>query len=159
MSGELMRLVECSVLVMLMSLACAKDASPPPSEPRGAPNWDGALTHAARYDGARRALVVDVTIGPGFHAYTAGETIGKPLQLDIAADSELAADGPTQYPKGVVKELTVGRSMIVEGRAELVATLRDPAPGKAAKATFRYQVCTDVACDRPRSVEVTARVP
>lgn len=125
------------------------------------PRWDTALTYSARVDGAQKALLVDVVIAPGFHAYTEGETVGKPLALELAADSAVAGAGPVVYPKGVAKDLPVGRSMIVEGRAQILAPLAlpDGSAGKSVTGTFRYQVCTDTACDRPRKVELAAAVP
>jgi hypothetical protein len=156
------RATSASALVIVMMLgACARDATPERNTTAAAPapEWDKALTYTARVDGARSALVVDVKVAAGFHAYTAGETIGKPMTLEIATDSEIAAAGPTAYPKGAVRDLSVGRSVIVEGRAELVAPLASPAAGKTAKGTFAYQVCTDTACDRPRSVPLSVTVP
>ena len=150
-----------ALAIAMMLGACARDATPErhATAPAPAPEWDKALTYTARVDGARSALVVDVKVATGFHAYTAGETIGKPMTLAVAPDSEIAAAGPTAYPKGAVKELSVGRSVIVEGSAELVAPLAAPAAGKTVKATFAYQVCTDTACDRPRSMPLSVTMP
>lgn len=125
------------------------------------PAWDTALKHTARVDGALKALVVEVDVAPGFHAYTAGETVGKPLAVEVAADSPIAAAGPVKYPQGIAKDLPVGRSMIVEGHAQIVAplALTEGSAGQAVMATFRYQVCTETACDRPRSLELALTAP
>ena len=135
----------------------AKRSRPRPTElmQPAQPNWGAAFKYAARWDSARESAVVDVTIAPGFHAYAEGETVGKPLALEPKPDSPLKLAGPVSMPKGVVKELPIGRSVIVEGSAEIVAPIADPAPGKALEATFRYQVCTPDACDRPRSVDLS----
>lgn len=166
MHTSLTHLVGLMSLVMLAATACRDDApSPNPSTTaltpklEQGPAWDTALTYGARYDAAQKALVVSVDIAPGFHAYTEGETIGKPLLLGIAADSEVALGGAIQYPKGVTKDLPVGRSVIVERHADIVAPLADPVAGKAVRASLRYQVCTETACDRPRTVTVAATVP
>lgn len=124
------------------------------------PDWKKAISHEVRFDAAKGEVVVDVKVEPGFHAYTTGETTGKPLKLTIADDSEYALKGEVQYPKGVEKDLPVGKSVIVEGEAQVTAAVEPKAEGaQAVKGTFRYQVCTDEACDRPRTApfEVAAR--
>lgn len=166
MHTSLTHLVGLTSLVMLTATACRDDTPAPnptstsltPKLDQG-PAWDTALTYGARYDAAQKALVVFVDIAPGFHAYTEGETIGKPLLLGIAADSEVTLGGAIQYPKGVTKDLPVGRSVIVERHADIVAPLADPVSGKTARGSLRYQVCTETACDRPRTVTVAATVP
>lgn len=117
------------------------------------PDFATAFKHTVRWDAAKSAVVVEVSLEPGYHAYTTGETTGKPLALEVAEDSDLVANGEVQYPKGTEKDLPIGKSVIVEGKAEVVAPLKakEGAAGKKAKGTFRYQVCTDKTCDRPRS--------
>lgn len=118
----------------------------------GMPDWQKAIAHEARYDAERKAVVVKVQIQPGFHAYTVGESVGKPLRLELAEDSAYVAAGDIVYPEGKAKELPIGRSVIVEGAAEVVAPIQPkPEAHGPAKGTFHYQVCTDEACDRPRS--------
>ncbi len=171
MRSELTQLV---VALALVTTACREEKQfervPPPekfarskvvAQLDDGPKWDTALTHTARVDVAQKALLVDVVIAPGFHAYTEGETVGKPLVVEVGADSEVTAAGPVQYPSGTVKDLPVGRSVIVEGRAQIVAplALTEASAGKSVKGTFRYQVCTDTACDRPRSVPLAVAAP
>ncbi len=119
-----------------------------------APDFTTAFKHAVRWDSGKSALVVDVSIAPGFHAYTTGETTGKPLLVEILADSDMVANGEVEYPKGVEKDLPIGKSVIVEGKAAITAPVKakDAASAsKKAKGTLRYQVCTEKTCDRPRT--------
>ena len=138
--------------------AAAPAAEAPPPAPVAAPkatgpDWAAAFKHTISADPAQSQVMVKVEIQPGFHAYTVGETVGKPLALEIADDSAYALDGEVQYPAGVTKDLPIGKSVIVEGQAEVRAKVKAKADAKGlAKGTFRYQVCTDEACDRPRNV-------
>lgn len=128
---------------------CSKAAEPPAPEPAAAQptiDWGSAFTHQVRFDPATAAVVVDVTVAPGFHAYTTGEQTGRPLKLEVTEGATL--DGPVLYPKGITKNLPVGRSVIVEGQAQVVGKVKD-ATG-AVKGRFHYQVCTAEICDRPR---------
>jgi len=121
------------------------------------PDWGSAFTAASRWDAGKKAVVVDVSVAPGFHAYTTGETVGKPLLLTVKPESALKV-AEVEYPKGTTKELSTGRSVIVEGKAEIVAIVSDPVAGKSVDATLRYQVCTPEACDRPRTVDLAVAV-
>lgn len=138
-------------LVLLLALACSKPPeTPPPAAPEG-PDWSKAFSHQVKWDAAQKAIVVDVAIAPGFHAYTVGETTGKPMLLQVQADGPWTL-GEVKYPEGLTKDLPVGRSVIVEGKATIVGPLAPKAePAAKIDGSFRYQVCTDQACDRPRT--------
>lgn len=143
-------------------LACNEPKTEPKTDPKpsGAmpakketPDWKAAFSHAVKYDAERKAVVVDVKIAPGYHAYTVGETIGRPMKVTVDESSPFALSGDVQYPKGVEKNLPIGKSVIVEGETEIVApvALKEGKQGDQVKGKFQYQVCTDEACDRPRS--------
>lgn len=143
-----------ALILCSAALGCSKSepAAPAAKANDALPDWKAAISHEVRFDAAAKAVVVDVKVQPGFHAYTTGETTGKPLKLTIAEDSEYALEGEVEYPKGVTKDLPVGRSVIVEGAAQVKATVKAKAEGaKTVRGGFRYQVCTDEACDRPRT--------
>lgn len=123
---------------------------------RPAPDWKRAFRHEVRYDAERQAIVIAIEVDEGYHVYTEGETIGKPLHVALAEDGPYEIDGSVRYPEGVTKDLPIGRSVIVEGEAEVVAPIRprneeDRGKPGSAEGRFRYQVCTDEACDRPRT--------
>lgn len=125
------------------------------------PDWANAFRHELRFDAEKKAVVVDVELKPGFHAYTVGETIGRPLRLEFAADSPYQPSGEIQYPEGETKDLPIGKSVIVHGKASIVApvTAKEGAAGGDARGKFQYQVCTEEACDRPRTVDFQVSVP
>jgi hypothetical protein len=153
-----------AVALWALALACRSEpattpaGSPAPAETPPAPDWRGAFEHTVRWDAERGAIVVAVHVDDGFHVYTTGETIGKPMQLALD-EGEVQLDGDVVYPRGVTKDLPIGRSVIVEGDAEVVATVQRPAAPATASGAFRYQVCTDRACDRPRTEPFTVDIP
>ncbi|MBK8012324.1 MAG: hypothetical protein IPK13_13325 [Deltaproteobacteria bacterium] len=176
--------IAASSAIALLGIRCldqnqtSTSSQNPPSAPVDAPqkqnanqhieevDWSKAFHHTVRYDASQSALIVDVALEPGFHAYTVGETIGRPLLLALKPDGAFVVSGDVQYPVGTTKVLPIGQSVIVEGSARVVAKLaRRPgaATGNQAEGTFRYQVCSETACDRPRTVpfaiEVTASDP
>lgn len=143
----------------------AKEALVMEAQPAGSagemPDWASAFRHEVRFDSERKAVVVDVELKPGFHAYTVGETIGRPLKLEFAADSAYQPAGEIQYPEGETKDLPIGKSVIVHGKAAIVAPVaaKEGVSGGDARGKFQYQVCTEEACDRPRTVEFAVGVP
>ncbi len=160
-------------LLFLASQLCAcpdarQEAPPPRGEPGVAevksppePDWQKAFEYQIQYDGTGKALVVDVKIAPGYHAYTVGETIGKPLNLTLDDTSAYTSAGEVKYPEGETKDLPIGRSVIVEGAARIVAPVqkKQGATDNHATGTFRWQVCTEDACDRPRTKPFSVDVP
>ena len=133
-----------------------------PTEAAGEmPDWAAAFKHEIRFDAEKKAVVVAVELKPGFHAYTVGETIGRPLKLEFSEKSAYQPTGDIQYPAGETKDLPIGKSVIVHGKAEIVAPVaaKPAAPGASATGKFQYQVCTEEACDRPRTVDFEVAVP
>lgn len=156
------RIWTLALATLVLSACPAKKETPPPTpiptvdKPKE-PNWQKAFQHTVRYDVEKKAVVVDVAIEPGFHAYTVGETIGKPMALSLDEAGSFALAGEVQYPAGVTKDLPIGKSVIVEGTAQIVGPIRkkEGAADNKATGTFRWQVCTDEACDRPRTEPFT----
>lgn len=150
-----------ALLAIALTAACQQTPAARPPEDTAkrsgpaTPDWKTAIKHTVRYDPARSSVVVDVTVAPGFHAYTVGEEIGRPMKVTIDEESGLELEGEIHYPKGKTKSLSTGRSVIVEGHAEIVARVKSRSGvdvnGQKARGKFHYQVCTDEACDRPRS--------
>lgn len=136
-------------IFVLFLVACPKEEAEAPraaAEP-AAIDWAEAFSHEVAYDAERGAVVVDVHVAPGFHAYTTGEETGRPLKLTI--DPPWTLDDVT-YPEGKTKNLPVGKSVIVEGDAEIVGKVSSKTPAPKIAGTVAYQVCTDAICDRPR---------
>lgn len=136
--------------IFVLFLAGCPEKTAAPSAPAAAPeavDWSAAFHHEVRYDADQSALVVDVKVAPGFHAYTIGETTGRPLEVTVEDPWKL---GDVAYPKGLEKNLPIGKSVIVEGAATIVAPVSaEPAPD-TIRGKLAYQVCTDEGCDRPR---------
>jgi hypothetical protein len=122
---------------------------PPIEQPAGPPDFAGALTVTPRFDKAAGTVVVTLAIKPGFHAYAPGEAVGKPVELSIDNTGGWTMDGAAKIPTGVEKDLgAMGKSMILEGQAEVSAVVKGGAGPVSGKVTV--QVCTDKACDRPK---------
>jgi hypothetical protein len=157
-----------SIAFIALCWACKQEAPPappPPAEPptksqSTGPDWQKAFQHTVRYDSTAKAVVVDVKIEPGYHAYTTGESVGKPMLLALDETSAYLL-GEVQYPAGVTKDLPIGKSVIVEGETKIVGPIeRKPGPlADRASGTFKWQVCTDESCDRPRSAPFTVDIP
>jgi cytochrome c biogenesis DsbD-like protein len=151
--------------ILLTACPAKKEETPQPTPEPGVaapkePDWKSAFKHVVNYDAAKKAIVVDVTIEPGFHAYTTGETIGKPMAVALDENGAFAHAGEVEYPAGVTKDLPIGKSVIVEGTAQIVAPIqkKEGGTGDSATGTFKYQVCTEEACDRPRTQPFTVAV-
>lgn len=152
--------------LLAATAACTQDNATPaaqtqaPTRAQAMPDWANAISHTVDFDAAGNAVKVQVTVKDGFHAYTVGETTGKPLLLKISDDSEYALAGAVNYPKGKVKELPVGTSVIVEGQAQVTASVKAKTEtAKTLRGSFKYQVCSNEACDRPRTkkFEISAK--
>ena len=140
----------------LVLTACPKEEAPPATaEPTI--DWSTAFSHEVAYDAERGGIVAKVRIAPGFHAYTVGETTGRPLKLAAEAPVVL---GDVQYPKGIEKNLPIGRSVIVEGDAEIFAPIAEKPEGtQKVEGVLDYQICTDEVCDRPRKAPFSLSPP
>lgn len=141
-------------LLPLLLTACT-ESGPPPSAPPPAhrgPNFEAAIALSPRFDAETSAVVMQVDLRPGFHVYTTGEKVGRPIALSLAEGGGWSAAAAPSYPEGEEKTTSLGTSVVVEGSSEarLPVALSGEAPGPV-KASFRYQVCTETACDRPRT--------
>jgi hypothetical protein len=134
-------------------------ASSPTNAPRAesaktTPNFSEAFKHQVQLEHGE--LIVHFTIAPSFHAYAEGETVGRPIELEIDQDSQLVGAAPITYPKGEPKELPIGHSVILTGAGEIRLAVKaadgGALTGKTAKGALHYQICTDTACDRPHAV-------
>lgn len=142
----------------MLALGCEAKPTPSPrpqlQPAQEGPDFEAAINISPRFDEQANAIVVEADLQPGFHVYTLGETTGRPIRLELANDGgDWKPAGDPEYPEGVKKTTALGTSVVLEGKLSCrlpVAPAVD-APGDL-KGTFYYQVCTDQACDRPRSV-------
>jgi len=120
----------------------------PGEAPTKAPNFKDAFTLSSSFDKASSTVKVQMNLQPGFHAYAAGEKIGKPVSLDVNGNG-WAVDGAVSVPAGKQKDLgELGISMILEGQVPISAKVKGGTGD--VTGTLNVQVCTDTACDRPR---------
>ncbi|MGF1510581.1 MAG: protein-disulfide reductase DsbD N-terminal domain-containing protein [Myxococcota bacterium] len=151
------------IVLAMAVIGCRADSSPTRTSGAALPDF----TSAFRYDiqAVEEAIVVNFELDDGFHVYTVGESVGKPLKLELDDESPIELAGPVQYPVGESKDLPIGRSVIVEGSGQIRAPIAFPSSVRAksapASGRIRYQVCTHDACDRPRinTFEVTVPRP
>ena len=155
--------MSCRIAAAMSLLAVAACPAPANEEPApttarssgdddGVPDFTQAFKSRIRFDPGEQTIVADLDIAPGFHAYTIGEATGRPLALKLDPTSAVEHAGDVKYPKGKAKTLPIGPSVIVEGKAHIVAPVkrREGAETPEAKGTLHYQICTDEICDRPR---------
>jgi hypothetical protein len=119
-----------------------------------APDFKNAMQLSAALSG-ESDLTVTLQLKEGFHAYAPGEKVGKPVQLSVAEAGGWKMEGAPVIPNGREKDLgELGKSLVLEGKVPLKAVVKGGAG--AVKGQVRVQICTDTACDRPRSVPFEA---
>lgn len=98
-------------------------------------------------------LTVFVDLKKNFHAYAAGEKVGKPVKLEIKPDNAWHAVGEALIPAGRIKKLaSLGQSNVLEGKFTIKQSVK--IGSGTGKAILYMQVCTDTLCDRPRAHEL-----
>ena len=103
---------------------------------------------SSRFDQNSSQLVVEIKLDKSIHAYAHGEKIGIPLRLAVQQKNGWMTDGDAMIPKGKLKKLSTGESLVLEGDIKLSQKLK---PGKdRGEAELHLQVCSNKACDRPR---------
>jgi hypothetical protein len=143
-------------LSILAAAACSKSPTPPTAAPKPVvPDFAGAFKHQIAFDAAASEVQLHFSIAPGFHAYGEGETVGRPLRLEVPPDPAFKV-GVLRAPKGQLKDLPIGHSVTIEGEGVLalplqLSTKSSTAAAHPIRGMLYYQICTDTACDRPRS--------
>ena len=123
----------------------------PSAMPEAPPDFANAFELAPSFDKASGKVTVLLKLKPGYHAYAPGEEIGKPVALTVdESKGGWKIEGAVHVPAGQKKELgALGSSMILEGTVELSAIVKGGTGDVEGKV--EAQVCTDKACDRPKS--------
>jgi hypothetical protein len=121
-----------------------------------APDFKNAMKLAADHSAADGKLTVTLHLAEGYHAYAPGEKVGKPVQMSIQNSDGWTVEGAPVIPAGVEKDLgELGKSQVLEGKVSLTAVVKG---GQGPiKGTVKVQICTDTACDRPKSVPFEAK--
>jgi hypothetical protein len=148
-----------SMFATLALVACSASAPTTTPKREAAPKFADAFKHQVELEGGD--LIVRFTIAPSFHAYAEGESVGRPIELELDRDSQLVGAAPISYPKGEPKDLPIGHSVILTGAGEIRVPIKAAdgggSAGKTAKGALHYQICTDNACDRPHAVRFEVR--
>jgi len=136
--------------MLLLLAGCRSEAPRAAAAGKSMPDWASAFEYTIEVDSD--AIRVRFEVADGFHVYSQGETVGRPLELQSEPDSAYVIRD-VRYPEGETKDLPIGRSVVVEGEDRVEAELqrRPDASDDRVRGVFRYQVCTDEACDRPRT--------
>lgn len=119
------------------------------TNPDAPPDFTRAFALEPRFERESGTLTVTLRLAEGFHAYAPGEEVGRPIQLQVdeAAGWRIRA---LNLPAGREKDLgDLGKSFVLEGVVPLKAELEGAGPEVRGQVTL--QVCTDKACDRPRT--------
>lgn len=123
----------------------------PSAMPEAPPDFANALEITPAFDKGTGKLTLTLKLKPGYHAYAPGEAIGKPVALSVdESKGGWKVEGAVNVPAGTKKDLgALGTSMILEGNVGLSAVVKGGSGDVEGKV--EAQVCTDKACDRPKS--------
>lgn len=141
-------------LALFLLIACQKKAAAPAQ----APNFANAAQINTAINESGDLLTITVNLADGFHAYGPQEKIGKPVRLVVEQNNGWAALSAPLVPTGVVKKIAgLEDSYIISNSFNLNQKLK-PGTGPG-RAILYLQICTDSACDRPRTHEIQLEPP
>ncbi len=141
------------ILCLCFLIGCVKT----PQKISQPENFTDAATWDAHYDKPTELLTVDVKLKEGFHAYAAGEKIGRPVTFSISPLSDWKLVGPVNAPAGKVKKLGSQDSVVLENAFSLTGKV--VGGKKVIYGELQLQVCTDRQCDQPRIHAFMVKVP
>lgn len=149
-------LLLCALLAVSLPLSSARGLEKPDVRAK-------LIAPARLAAGSRQTVVVEMTIGAGWHvnSHTPSD------KFLIPTDAEMAATGgtlsPVRYPKGVEKRFSFSETPVevYEGTVRFEADLDLPS-GASGEASVRgiltYQACNDQQCYAPAKVPLEATV-
>lgn len=142
---HLSRLTFLMIAMCLMTACTKKDKQPKPTA-----HVDQKFSIDTNFDQEASILIINVNLPTGLHAYAVGEKIGKPIRLEISSTNGWRAAGNTEIPVGRIKKIAgLGESMVIEGPFVIKQkVVRGTGKGEAR---LHLQVCSETACDRPRT--------
>lgn len=108
----------------------------------------------ANFDRSSQSVKVHVFLDKNIHAYGAGETIGRPVNLIIDQSGNYTTKGPLKVPKSISKKFPGGETAYVLEKEFFVEQKVSEGTGPL-NATFYLQVCSQHQCDRPRTYQYT----
>ncbi len=113
--------------------------------------------------GSTAALVVEMTIGPGWHVNSHTPSEKYLIPTDVALKTSAGSLSPVRYPKDVEKRFAFADEplRVYEGTVRFETDLAVPAgPGSAAsiQGELSYQACNDRQCFAPARLPLAASV-
>lgn len=142
----MVRFISSIMALIFLCSACTK------KEPAKSPdiNFDNSYKISSKFVEDSSELIVDVVLDKGVHAYAPGEKIGKPVNISISEKNGWQASGSPDLPQGKEKILgDLGKSSVLEG--SFIVKQKLIKGSSKGEAQLNLQVCTDNACDRPRT--------
>ncbi len=128
------------LIILLLVTACKKNA---PID-----DFSKLYTIKSRFDEKTSTLVVDISLDNRIHAYAEGEEVGIPVKFELSPKNGWLKDGEAIVPKGKAKNLSLGKSVVLEGDFKLSQKLKKgQGPGEG---TLYLQVCSSDSCDKPK---------
>lgn len=136
-----------SFALLLFLTSCKKNRTPPLE---ASLDFSKTFSISSSFDHGSTALIVDINLDDTVHAYAEGEQVGKPVKLELVSKNGWHALEKPQVPTGRKKSLgALGDSVVIEGPFRITQKLKaGQGPGEAV---LHLQVCTNNACDRPRT--------
>ncbi|MFT6081916.1 MAG: hypothetical protein ACI8UD_002132 [Planctomycetota bacterium] len=97
------------------------------------------------------AVIVDLIIGEGWHAYSRDVGGGMPLRIQLAADCDFVATGKLKLPQAHEGKVT--------GKARWQLPIKLRGAGGDFRAVVTFQVCDELECLAPAEVELESAPP
>ena len=128
-------------------LACASAVAQMPLRVTGLEISEVRLSAAVTND----AVIIDLAIAEGWHAYARDVGGGMPLAIELAADCDFVANGELKVPDAHDGKVT-GKA-----RWQLPVTARGD--GVDLRAVLTFQVCDELECLAPAEVALQSEPP
>ncbi|MGK0299243.1 MAG: hypothetical protein ACI89X_000104 [Planctomycetota bacterium] len=97
------------------------------------------------------AVIVDLVIAEGWHAYSRDVGGGMPLVIELAADCDFVATGKLKLPNAHGGKVT--------GKARWQLPIKARGAGRDFRAVLTFQVCDELECLAPAEVELQSAPP
>lgn len=133
--------------VVWMLLACASVGAQMPLLASDPEMEQVSLSAVATKD----AVIVDLAIVEGWHAYARDVGGGMPLAIELAADCDFVVSGKLKIPAAHDGKVT--------GKARWQLPIKARGAGKNLRAVVTFQVCDELECLAPAEVELQSGPP
>ncbi|MFT7534477.1 MAG: hypothetical protein ACI85K_000424 [Hyphomicrobiaceae bacterium] len=97
------------------------------------------------------AVIVDLVIGEGWHAYSRDVGGGMPLTIQLAADCDFVATGKLKLPQAHEGKVT--------GKARWQLPIKLRGADGDFRAVVTFQVCDELECLAPAEIELESALP